>query len=290
MRSRRVGWQTPSTLILVLACLALALLHTPAADPAPGDVADLAVSKGDSPDPVAVDGTLTYSIQVRNLGPQGATGVTLTDRLPNRTVLLSASSSQGTCGRQGRRVICNVGDLAADLTGAGTVTVTIQVRTPRLGTLRNTAFADSAEIDPVLANDVAEAVTQVVEPQPESVCRGRPTTQAGTPGADLIFGTGGPDVIAGAEGNDVIVGRSGRDLICAGAGLDRVNAGTAADRVFGGTGADRLIGRGGRDLLAGNPGADKLLGNSGRDRLRGGRGFDRCFGGAGFDRERGCER
>jgi uncharacterized repeat protein (TIGR01451 family) len=290
MRSRRVGWQTPSTLLLVLACLALAMLHSPAADTAPGDVADLAVTKTDSPDPVAVDGTLTFTIQVRNLGPQQATGVTLTDRLPNHTVLLSASSSQGTCGRRGRRVTCNIGHLAADVTGASAVTVTIQMRTPRLGSLRNSAFAQSVETDPVLANDVAETTTQVVAPQPESVCRGRPTTQAGTPGADLIFGTTGPDVIAGGDGDDVIVARSGRDLICSGSGLDRVNAGTAADRVFGGRGADRLLGRGGRDLLAGNPGADKLLGNRGRDRLRGGRGFDRCFGGGGVDRERGCER
>jgi uncharacterized repeat protein (TIGR01451 family) len=285
----RLGWQVPATILMVVAFVA-ALFHAPAADTAPGDVADLSVSKIDSPDPVFVDTALTYTIQVRNLGPQGATGVTVTDRLASRTVLLSATTTQGTCGPQGRRVICNLGNLGADLSGANAVPVTIQVRPTRVGTIMNTVSVDSVENDPVAANDTAEASTSVVAPQPQSTCRGRPTTLAGTPRSDRLVGTDSPDVIAALGGRDVIIGRSGRDLICAGGGSDRVNAGTAADRVFGGAGGDRLIGRGGPDLLAGNPGTDILEGNAGRDRLRGGRGFDRCFGGAGLDRERGCER
>jgi uncharacterized repeat protein (TIGR01451 family) len=276
--------------MFVLACLALALIHSPAADTAPGDVADLSVTKSDSPDPVAVDGTLTYTIEVRNLGPEGATGVFVNDRFPNRTELLSATTSKGNCQRRGRRVICNVGSMAADLTGANPVTVTIQVRPLKVGEIRNSVSVENVETDPVLVNDAAETTTQVVAPPPTSTCRGRPTTLAGTRGNDLLVGTGGPDVIAGLGGRDVIVGRSGRDLICAGGGPDRVYAGTAADRVFGGRGADRLLGRGGPDLLAGNPGRDVLRGNRGADRLRGGGGFDRCSGGAGLDRERSCER
>src|SRR5262245_35515281 len=47
---------------------------------APGT--DLALSMFDSPDPAAVSGALTYTIDVENLGPDDATSATLTDTLP----------------------------------------------------------------------------------------------------------------------------------------------------------------------------------------------------------------
>jgi uncharacterized repeat protein (TIGR01451 family) len=276
------------TTALALAAFAAALLFSSPAQPAPGDIADLAVTKTDSPDPVTVGATLTYTIQVSNAGPQNATSVTVTDRLPSRTDFVSAAATSGNCDRKGKEVTCNIGNLAADLTKANAVTVTIQVRPTKKGTIANTVSVDSVETDPVGANDKAEASTKVVEPQPAASCRGFAATVTGTAGADRLVGTGAPDVIAALGGGDVVVGLSGRDLICAGGGNDRVSGGSAADRVFGGGGADRLLGRGGPDLLAGNPGRDVLKGGRGNDRLRGGRGFDRCYGGAGLDTERGC--
>ncbi len=275
------------TTLLALAAFAAALLFSPPAQPAPGDVADLAVTKTDSPDPVEVGGTLTYSVQVTNLGPQKATDVVVTDRLPNRTDLISATPESGTCERRGRKVTCRIGDLAPD--PANPVDVAIQVRPSKAGMLTNSVSVDSVEIDPLEANDRAEATTTVTEPRSSS-CRGVPSTITGTPDADRLTGSEGPDVIAGLGSGDVIAGLSGRDLICAGAGNDRVAAGAASDRAFGGPGADRLLGRGGPDLLAGNPGRDVLRGGRGADRLRGGAGLDRCSGGAGIDLDRSCLR
>lgn len=285
----RPRWQRPVG-ALVLAGLVLALLQAPSAVTAPGDLADLSVSKADSPDPVFVGATLIYTIQVANLGPQGATGVTVTDRLPRHVSFVSATSSSGSCTQKGRRVVCEVGDLAPDPSKANAANVTIQVRPAKVGTIVNKVTVESVEDDPISANDKAETSTTVEASPRASTCRGVPATLTGTQGPDPLVGTGGPDVIAGLGGNDEILGRAGRDLICSGGGNDRVIAGLAADRVFGGVGADRLRGRGGPDLLAGNPGHDLLVGNRGEDRLRGGRGFDLCFGGAGFDRERSCER
>lgn len=284
-KTRALG---PTTL-LALAVFAAALLFSPPAQPAPGDIADLAVTKVDSPDPVEVGGTLTYAIQVTNLGPQKATGVVVTDRLPNRTDLISASPESGSCERQGRKVTCEIGDLTPDLVKANPVDVTILLRPNKAGTLTSSVSVDSVEIDPLEANDRAEATTTVTEPRSSS-CRGVPSTITGTPAADRLTGSEGPDVIAGLGSGDVIVGLSGRDLICAGAGNDRVAAGPASDRVFGGLGADRLLGRGGPDLLAGNLGRDALGGGRGADRLRGGAGLDRCDGGTGIDLERSCLR
>ncbi len=282
-KTRALG---PTTL-LALVAFAATLLFTPPAQPAPGDVADLAVTKTDSPDPVEVGGTLTYAIQVTNLGPEKATDVVVTDRLPNRTDLISASPESGACERRGRKVTCRIGELAPD--PANPVDVTILVRPSKAGLLTNSISVDSIEIDPLEANDRAEATTTVTEPRSSS-CRGIPSTITGTPDADRLTGSEGPDVIAGLGSGDVIIGLSGRDLICAGAGNDRVAAGSASDRVFGGPGADRLLGRGGPDLLAGNPGRDVLRGGRAADRLRGGAGLDRCNGGVGADLEGSCLR
>ncbi len=285
----RLRWQA-SAAILALFAFALAVLHAPPAGTAPGDIADLAIAKSDSPDPLFVGAVLTYSIQVSNLGPQEATGVTVTDELPGHLTFVSASASAGSCEQKGKRVTCNLGNLAVDPTKANAATVTIQVRPTKAGTITNTASVDSVENDPVALNDKATVSTQVTAPTQVPSCRGVAATVPGTPGPDRLVGTAGPDVIVGLRGADAIFGLSGRDLVCAGGGNDSVSAGSAADRVFGGAGGDRLRGRGGPDLLAGNGGADVLAGNAGSDRLRGGRGFDACFGGAGLDRERGCER
>src|SRR5919106_3303937 len=76
------------------------------------DPAGLSVSKSDDPDPVAENALLTYTITVRNLGPDAATAVTGEDKLPAAVEFVAASASTGTCERQGGRGVCDVGDLA----------------------------------------------------------------------------------------------------------------------------------------------------------------------------------
>lgn len=289
LRCRWSRWQGSVT-VLAVASFTVALFYAPVGVSAPGDLADLSLSKADSPDPVLVGDTLTYTIQVANLGPQDATGVTVTDQLPRQAILVSATSSSGSCARKGRRVECEVGSLDADLSRSNAVTVTIQVRPARAGTIENRASVDGIEDDPISANDKAAATTTVQAPPRASSCRGVTATMTGTRRSDHLVGTGGPDVIAGLGGNDVIFGLAGRDLICSGGGNDRAGGGSAADWVFGGVGMDRLSGGRGGDLLAGNPESDILNGNRGNDRLRGGGGADLCFGAAGLDRVRGCER
>ena len=273
----KLGWST----LLALAAFVAALLIASPASTAPGDIADLAVTKSDSPDPVAVGATLTYSIDVVNNGPLAATRVRIRDRLPSGTRVLAVSGA--ACKTSGRNVVCEVATLAP----GASIAVSIQVRPTATGTIANTVRVDSAGTDPIGLNDRATTSTRVTAP---SHCRGAAATIVGTSGRDRLVGTDRRDVIAGLGGNDTIYGRGGRDLICAGGGGDWVNAGPHADRVFGGRGADRLLGRGGPDLLAGNPGSDVLKGNRGDDRLRGGPGFDRCLGGLGRDAFRACER
>ncbi len=285
-RQRRFGRAAHAWLLAVVPVLALAFAGAGSA--APAGTADLRIAKGDSPDPVAVGSTLTYAIQVQNLGPDAATGVTVTDRLPKGVDFLSAAASSGQCSRKGRKVTCELGGIGAptvDYSGSPTVTLTVIPR--EVGTIVNTASVEGDQKDPVAGNDKATATTVVVGPT--ATCRGVPVTIAGTAGNDTIAGTGTRDVIAAFAGDDTILALAGRDLICAGRGNDSIGAGSAADRAFGGPGRDRLIGRGGPDVLRASAGDDVLKGGRGADRLRGGPGRDRCRGGAGADSVRGCE-
>ena len=69
---------------------------------------DLSIIKTDRPDPVFVGARLTYTLTVRNLGPDTATNVRVADALPAATNFVSVASSQGTC-TGGRIVRCSLG-------------------------------------------------------------------------------------------------------------------------------------------------------------------------------------
>ena len=277
-----------------LAVLLAGLCFAAVVSAAPTGSADLKITKTASGSSVTEGSTLTYTITVENLGPETATGVTVTDPLPNSVKYASATTTVGSCSLQGQKLVCAIGTLE---TGAGakvsSATITLNVTPRRAGTITNTASVAGDQGDPVSANNQASVTTKVVAKAPVpggATCRGVAATIVGTAGSDSLVGTGGRDVIVALGGNDRIVSSAGRDLICAGAGADYVGAGSAADRVFGGAGTDRLLGRGGGDTLKGNAGNDVLKGGSGPDRLLGGRGIDTCRGGAGLDSIRSCER
>jgi uncharacterized repeat protein (TIGR01451 family) len=250
---------------------------------------DLSIAKSDSPDPVSVGSILIYTIQVQNFGPDAASGVTVTDRLPKGVDFVSATTPSGLCAQRDRKVTCNLGTLGAPTIAYGPPpTVTISVIPRKVGTIENTASVKGGQKDPVASNNKATATTLVIGPAP--TCRGVAATRIGTVGGDTIVGTSGRDVIVALAGSDTILTLGGRDLVCAGSGNDRIGAGAGADRVFGGADGDRLLGRGGPDLLRGGDGNDVLKGNRGADRLRGGSGLDRCRGGSGADSITSCER
>jgi uncharacterized repeat protein (TIGR01451 family) len=122
--------------------------------------ADLGVTKTDSPDPVHVGQNLTYTVTVRNNGPEAATGVTLTDQLPKNAGFGSVSTTQGTCSLKPEKatVTCSLGTIAS----GGTVTVTIVVKPTKKGQITNTASVSAASPpDPNTANNTASATTTV---------------------------------------------------------------------------------------------------------------------------------
>jgi uncharacterized repeat protein (TIGR01451 family) len=141
-------------------------------DPAPQDntatttttvvpTADLSVTDTDSPDPVHVGKNLTYSIVVANGGPAQATGVALSDPLPQGVEFRSVKTSQGTCKKpsaQAFAVTCSLGSIASGRSAS----VIVVIKPKSKGTIVSTATVSGHEADPDQGNNAASATTTVV--------------------------------------------------------------------------------------------------------------------------------
>lgn len=124
-------------------------------------VADLAITKTDTPDPVSRGSNITYTITVTNNGPSAATGVAVTDTVPANVTFVSATGSGVvTCAQAGGVITCNVGTLASGASASATVVVTATAT----GTVTNTVNVTSSTTDPSAANNSATATTTVTPP------------------------------------------------------------------------------------------------------------------------------
>ena len=123
---------------------------------------DLTLTKTDLQDPITVGGQITYVISVANQGTGEATGVSMTDSLPEQTIFVSASVTQGTCNDAEGVVTCQLGQLNVDQSATSTIVV-ITVST---GVLSNTATASSNETD-LDDTDNTDSEDTAVNPTPE---------------------------------------------------------------------------------------------------------------------------
>jgi uncharacterized repeat protein (TIGR01451 family) len=123
---------------------------------ASGASADLRITKTASPDPLVFGNTLTYTLAVRNNGPDAAAGVVVTDALPPGVAFGSASADQGSCSGT-TTVVCSLGNIAS----GATVRIHISVTPGAPGIFANTASVVSSVFDANTSNNSA-SVTSVV--------------------------------------------------------------------------------------------------------------------------------
>ena len=252
---------------------------TPDWQPIPN--ADLSLAKAASAAGASAGDQVTFTLTVQNAGPNTAQGVTVSDPVPAGATLVSASTSQGSCGAP--EVTCALGALAR----GASATVTITVQANQVGTLANSASVSGTLTDPNPANNAAEAGVAVTLRSGRCTNEQRGSaladTLTGTPAGDRLIGLGGNDVLSGASGEDCLDGGPGRDRLSGGGGGDSLLGRAGRDVLSGGTASDSLLGGADSDTLSGAAGSDSLSGGAGNDKINGGQGGNRVSGGTGDD-------
>jgi len=102
---------------------------------------DLALVKQDDRDPVRVGESLTYTLLITNNGERDATGVTVSDTLPDEVSYLSDDSG---CSRNGQIITCNLGTVGKN---GGKASVAITVSADSAGSIVNTATVSANEVE-----------------------------------------------------------------------------------------------------------------------------------------------
>lgn len=123
---------------------------------------DLRLDKRDSVDPVLTGAEFSYTLEVANIGDGTATGVVVSDTLPNGLTLISASGAGFSCGGT-TSVSCS---LAGPLAPGASASVQVLVRAPaQEATLSNTASVQSDAVDANGSNN-SDTETTVVSAEP----------------------------------------------------------------------------------------------------------------------------
>lgn len=203
-----------------------AVVNSTTTDPTPGNntstastlvsgavQADVAVTKTDSPDPVAVGSNLTYTITVTNNGPSPAASVIATDSLPTGTTFVSCGSTAGTCtgppvGSSGVAT-ANLGTM---INGASEiVTLVVNVTGAAGSTITNAAEVQSSTADSNLGNNTATSVTTVTTPAATDLSISKsdspdPVLSGGQLNYTIVVSNLGPNPANGVQMSDPLPG------------------------------------------------------------------------------------
>ena len=127
----------------------------------PDSVADLAIQKSASPNPVEVGATLTYTISIVNNGPDPAVSVSVMDILPAGVTFQSAVGVGWSCAYSTPTVTCNMTNLSVGPAEDITVIVTAPLNG---GTITNNADVHAVSLDNVGTNNNASVNISVLAP------------------------------------------------------------------------------------------------------------------------------
>ena len=125
-------------------------------------LADLTVSKSDTPDPVLAGTSLTYTVVVTDLGPSDATGVQIFDALPSDVVFNAARSSSLCVESSPGMVTCQLGRVPAGAGKPVTIVVTVPSSMTHGSVLNNLVVASGERTDPNNGNNGDSESTTVV--------------------------------------------------------------------------------------------------------------------------------
>lgn len=167
---------------------------TPTKTPVPGT--DLAITKTDSPDPVAIGGTLAYAVTVTNVGAIAAENVVVTDELPDGVSLISSTPSQGSC----EGTTCQLGTLTGG--ASAEISYVVIVDDDAESPLTNTACVETSSDETDTTNNCDEEDTGLKIPAgatstPDDVPTMGGPGNGGGPGLPLLLLIGAALAIIG---------------------------------------------------------------------------------------------
>jgi uncharacterized repeat protein (TIGR01451 family) len=128
-------------------------------------VADVSLTKSDSPDPLVAGTDITYTLQAHDAGPSTAPNVVIRDPLPDSVSVVSVDGGPGgTCvpgvpGDPAHPTQCTYGSVASGATKTMTLVVRVNLGDHRIVT--NEASVSSDVLDPDLSNNAASATTAI---------------------------------------------------------------------------------------------------------------------------------
>ncbi|MDT5123532.1 MAG: hypothetical protein QOC96_3014, partial [Acidobacteriota bacterium] len=154
--------------------------------------ADLAVTKN-GPDTATADSDVPYTIEVRNLGPDDATNVSLSDPLPDGMTFVSVTQNSGpswlcsspSVGTNGT-ITCTIASLPANTDSTFTLVGHIPPGTPP-GTFFSNIAGVSSDNDPNDENNSSTAVTQTPTQDADLLVTKTANTSGVTPGETITY-------------------------------------------------------------------------------------------------------
>ncbi|HYV31408.1 MAG TPA: hypothetical protein VEO53_09920, partial [Candidatus Binatia bacterium] len=135
-----------------------------------------------APDSVTAGSNVTYSIRLTNNFDRLATGARIVSALPAGSLLVSTTSSQGSCGQTNGVVTCDFGDVAPG--GMVSATLVAQLNLSPTGTNAITASANGPEEDPI---DNTVKVLTTVAPAADVAVSLKATPEPVTVGTSLTY-------------------------------------------------------------------------------------------------------
>ena len=125
--------------------------------------ADLSVTDVGSPNPVATNGTITYTVVVSNNGPSAGDNATLALPLPNSTTFVSLTPPAGwSClAGNGSNSVCTNANMPGLSSATFTLVVKVANGTPNGTVITGSATVSSSVLDPIPANNTAVVTTIV---------------------------------------------------------------------------------------------------------------------------------
>ena len=121
---------------------------------------DLGLTMVGAPEPVGFGSNVVYTLTVTNKSSRTAVGALLTNAIPAGTMLVSATSSQGTFGFGAGGLVFDLGDL----TNSARATITITLKPTVVGFVTNTATVGAQSMELTPGDNTATVVTTVSPP------------------------------------------------------------------------------------------------------------------------------